>query len=519
MKNISLRTGLSLILAIFAAMIIGGGIAGVVSLRKSSLSTERVHTISARCIALDNAYMEMARARSKLGRVYGSMRESPDARLDRTTLDSAAASVRKSMSQFQAFVAAPPFDGQDNVLHDAVLHAAQDHAQAMQRAIDALRANDPAAYAAINTKDVTSSGARYSDVVDKFQKQANELAQAETDLDNSRYELIVKLVVLGVLIAIGLTIAVHFALRAFVVKPLIDAAVLLDKVANGDLTVTIAGAGNNEVGRLLLSITRMKTGLTHTVRQVLNSSDSVNVGAQEIAAGNLDLSSRTEEQSAALEETAASMDELTSNVARNAESTKEASALANTAADLATRSGNVVRGVVSTMNDISDSSSKMTDIIGTIDGIAFQTNLLALNAGVVAARAGEQGRGFAVVAGEVRALAQRSSSAAREIRSLIDDSLTKVQSGNEQVTQAGAAIDDTVAAVRRVAAIIEGISTESAEQATGIVQIGQAVSQMEQVTQQNAALVEQAAAAAASLEAQARQLQEAVSSFRLGTTP
>ncbi|MFJ6061222.1 methyl-accepting chemotaxis protein [Burkholderia vietnamiensis] len=190
-------------------------------------------------------------------------------------------------------------------------------------------------------------------------------------------------------------------------------------------------------------------------------------------------------------------------------------ALAEGAADLATRGGGVVRGVVSTMNEINASAARMTDIISTIDGIAFQTNILALNAAVEAARAGEHGRGFAVVAGEVRALAQRSASAAREIRNLIDDSRTKVESGNQLVAQAGATIDETIAAVQRVASIVNQISTESSAQASSIEEISRAISQMEVVTQRNAALVEQAAAAAASLESQSNQLEEAVSSFVL----
>ncbi|WP_118179166.1 methyl-accepting chemotaxis protein [Paraburkholderia phosphatilytica] len=515
MKNISIRTGLLAILAIFGAMIVGGGMAGIASLHAANRSTDRVHTISARCILLNDAYKDMTRARSALVRAYSTAREEPGASPNTKAIDSAQASIDKSMAQLRSFASAPSFDGQDDALQQSIVQLARAHTDTVQRALDALRANDPAKYAAINAKDITASGAAYSVVVEKFQKQANELAQTETDLGDARYQLIVKLVVCGVIVALGLIVAVHFALRALVVRPLTEAARLLDKVADGDLTIAIAAAGNNEVGRLLVAITRMKEGLARTVRQVLSSSDSVNVGAQEIAAGNLDLSSRTEQQSAALEETAASMKQLTSTVASNAENARAASTLASDAAQLAMRSGDVVRSVVTTMNDIKEGSTRMADIIGTIDGIAFQTNILALNAAVEAARAGEQGRGFAVVAGEVRALAQRSASAAREIRTLIDDSRARVQSGNAQVAQAGAAIDETVEAVRRVAGIVQEISAESSEQATGIVQVGQAVAQMEQVTQQNAALVEQAAAAAGSLEAQARQLEDAVSSFRL----
>jgi methyl-accepting chemotaxis protein len=327
--------------------------------------------------------------------------------------------------------------------------------------------------------------------------------------------MVVRLVGFGVVAALGLVVGMHFALRGLVVRPLNEVVRLLDRVADGDLGIAIPRAGDNEVGRLFGAIERMKGGLTRTVRQVLSSSDSVNVGARQIAAGNLDLSSRTEQQSAALEETAASMQELSATVTRNAENARTASSLAGEAAQLATRGGEMVRGVVSTMNGIDGSAARMAEMIGTIDGIAFQTNILALNAAVEAARAGEQGRGFAVVASEVRTLAQRSAGAAREIRTLIDDSLGKVRAGNTQVAQAGAAIDETVRAVQRVAGIVQQISAESDEQASGIVQIGQAVAQMEQVTQQNAALVEEAAAAAGSLETQARQLESAASSFRL----
>ena len=520
MKNLSIRTALLAILAAFAAMIVGGGVAGIVALGAANASTERVHTISARCILLNDAYKDMTRARAALTRAYSTARENPASGVNTGAIDSATTSLKHSVAQLQTFADSPPFAGQDEALQQTILQSARDHAQIVQRALEALRANNPEAYAAINAKDITSSGAAYSAAVEQFQRQANQLAQQESDAEQDRYALIVKLVAAGVLCALGLIVAVHYALRSNVIRPLTEAASLLGRVADGDLTIGAkTAAGNNEVGRLFAAIARMQEGLTRTVLQVRISSDAVNLGAQEIAAGNMDLSSRTEQQSAALEETAASMEELTSTVTHNSDNAGEARQLASNAADLAIRSGDVVQGVVATMNEISSSSAKMADIVAVIDGIAFQTNILALNAAVEAARAGEQGRGFAVVASEVRALAQRSASAAKEIKALIGDSHGKVEAGNSLVTQAGGAISETVAAVRRVAEIVQEIATASAEQTTGIVQVGQAVSQMEQVTQQNAALVEQAAAAAGSLEAQARQLEEAVSSFRLLQQP
>jgi methyl-accepting chemotaxis protein len=514
MKNMSIRTGLLAVLVVFAAMIVIGGAAGIVALGAANASTERVHTISARCILLNDAYKDMTRSRSALIRAYSTVREDPSAGVNASALASAEGSIKKSASELQTFIDAPRFAGQDEALQQAVVQSARDHAQAVQHALDALRANDPHAYATINANEVTPSGTTYSANVERFQKQANELAQQETDSGTARYALVVKLVISGVLGALALTAAVHLALRRAVTAPLAEAVELLTKVADGDLRIAPNNGGRNEIGQLFAAIARMGEGLSRTVRQVRTSSDAVNLGAHEIAAGNLDLSSRTEQQSAALEETAASMEQLTATVGNNSEHAQQANALASSAADLAAGSGEAVRGVVSTMNEISSSSSKMTDIIAVIDGIAFQTNILALNAAVEAARAGEQGRGFAVVASEVRALAQRSATAAKEIKTLIDESVSKVQSGNSQVAQAGAAISETVAAVRRVAEIMQEISAASAEQTTGIVQVGQAVSQMEQVTQQNAALVEEAAAAAGSLEEQARQLKAAVASFQ-----
>ncbi len=246
-----------------------------------------------------------------------------------------------------------------------------------------------------------------------------------------------------------------------------------------------------------------------------SSTESIDTGAREIAMGNTDLSQRTEQQAASLQQTASSMEQLTGTVRQNAENARQASQLAVNASDIATRGGDVVGQVVHTMQDIATSSNKVVDIIGVIEGIAFQTNILALNAAVEAARAGEQGRGFAVVAGEVRSLAQRSASAAKEIKELIGDSVDKVQSGSALVGRAGTTMDEIVQAVRRVTDIMGEISAASEEQSTGIEQVNRAVVQMDEVTQQNAALVEEAAAAAASLEEQTRQLQTVVGGWRV----
>jgi methyl-accepting chemotaxis protein len=260
----------------------------------------------------------------------------------------------------------------------------------------------------------------------------------------------------------------------------------------------------------------MQDHLTRTIGTIKNSADSIATASQQIAAGNLDLSQRTEEQAASLQETATSMEELTSTVHHNTENALQASALANSASDTAQRGGAVVGRVVETMHGISSSSARVADIINVIEGIAFQTNILALNAAVEAARAGEQGRGFAVVASEVRNLAQRSATAAKEIKALIGESVDRVQAGARLVEEAGNTIEEIVHAVKRVTEIMSAISSASQEQSTGIEQVNRAVTQMDQVTQQNAALVEEASAAAQSMADQAQELRHAVAGFKVG---
>lgn len=291
---------------------------------------------------------------------------------------------------------------------------------------------------------------------------------------------------------------------------------VLGALAKGDLTETIDNEYHGTFGQLKDDSNATVAQLTEIITHIKEAGDTINTAAKEIASGNTDLSQRTEEQASSLEETAASMEELTSTVKQNAENARQANQLAAGASDVAVRGGAVVGQVVQTMSAISDSSKKISDIISVIDGIAFQTNILALNAAVEAARAGEQGRGFAVVATEVRNLAQRSAAAAKEIKTLIEDSVHKVSQGTAQVDNAGKTMEEVVTAVKRVTDIMAEISAASAEQSTGIEQINQAISQMDDVTQQNAALVEQAAAAAESLEEQAQQLAQRMSTFKLG---
>ncbi|PQV45534.1 methyl-accepting chemotaxis protein [Paraburkholderia sp. BL21I4N1] len=320
-----------------------------------------------------------------------------------------------------------------------------------------------------------------------------------------------------VLLVVG-TAAVYAALRRGVVAPLEEAGRHFDRIAQGRLDQPIASRGTNEIGRLFSGLAKMQASVARTVQTVRESADSIHLGADEIATGNADLSARTENQAASLEETASSMEELTATVRQNADHAREANALAETALEATSRGSEVVNQVVDKMRGIAQSSDKIAEIISVIDGIAFQTNILALNAAVEAARAGEQGRGFAVVAGEVRGLAQRSAQSAKEIKTLISESVAEIQGGSTLVEHAGEAMSNVSASISRVTQMMAEISASSLEQSTGIEQVNQAVVQMDEMTQQNAALVEQAAAAAASLHQQTQQLKQAVSVFEISET-
>ena len=316
------------------------------------------------------------------------------------------------------------------------------------------------------------------------------------------------------ILAIGLVLA-WLTVRSITV-PLERAVGLADQIAGGDLTADIHDDRKDELGHLLRSLSAMAARLRAVVGEVRSGVESVSAASSQIATGNHDLSARTEQTAANLEETAASMEELTATVTQSAETARQANLLAGQAAQAAQRGGEVVGQVVASMQHITDSSHKIADIIGVIDSIAFQTNILALNAAVEAARAGEQGRGFAVVAGEVRALAQRSADAAKEIKGLITASVESVESGSQQVSQAGQSMEEIVQGVRRVSDLIAEITASTSEQRDGIGQVNQAVTNLDQMTQQNAALVEESSAAAASMHDQALRLAEVVAVFNVG---
>jgi methyl-accepting chemotaxis protein len=316
--------------------------------------------------------------------------------------------------------------------------------------------------------------------------------------------------------SVVLGFVVALALARIVSRPLIEAVAVARRVADGDLTAEIAVVSSDETGQLMQALKDMNESLSKIVGEVRSGTSSITMASSEIAAGSMELSSRTEREAASLERTASSVKELTATVKQNADTAGEANRLADSASAVALNGRTVVSQVVDTMGAIHASSKKIVDIISVIDGIAFQTNILALNAAVEAARAGEQGRGFAVVAAEVRNLAQRSASAAREIKALIDDSVEKVDVGSAQVHRAGATMDEIVTSVRQVTDLMAEISAASREQTDGIEQINHAIGQMDEATQKNAALAEEAAASSEALQAQARSLVQIVSVFKLG---
>jgi len=346
----------------------------------------------------------------------------------------------------------------------------------------------------------------------EIEKKASEEAAREAIVTGDRLAFTVY-VVEGV--ALLLAIALAWTITRSITVPLSDSVAVARRVASGDLTSRIVAAGRDEASELLAALREMNSGLGRIVTHIRAGADSIAVGAGQVAAGNQQLSSRTEEHASSLEETASTLEEFTSNVRHNADNARTASLLAGTASATAQKGGEVVAKVVSTFQEVTDSSRRINDIIGVIDGISFQTNILALNAAVEAARAGEQGRGFAVVAAEVRSLAQRSAESAKEIRALIENSVSRVEAGAKLVEQAGKTMEELVGSVKKVAEIMTEIASANTQQSSGIEQINKAITQMDTVVQMNASLVEEATAAATSMASQATGLTQVVAQFRV----
>jgi len=406
-------------------------------------------------------------------------------------------------------------DEQERALFNRIGELRKAYTVAKEKAVKARADGDVEGAQRILDKEyMPASDAYEGKQAELVKRQQDRIDAIAHDIDNANRNSARMIEVLaGVAVLFGAVCA--WLLAGAIVRPIRLAVDVAEKVAAGDLTQHIEAQGNDETGALLRALRHMNDGLVAIVSQVRSGTDTIATASAEISAGNMDLSSRTEQQAGSLGTTASTVEELTGTVRQNADNARQASQLSIAASDIATRGGAVVDQVVLTMGAINDSSKKIVDIISVIDGIAFQTNILALNAAVEAARAGEQGRGFAVVAGEVRTLAQRSAAAAKEIKQLIVDSVSKVEDGTKLVDQAGMTMSEVVDSIRKVSDIVAEIASASGEQSTGIEQVNRAIADMDSSTQHNAALVEESAAAATALSEQADKLAEVVSLFHL----
>ncbi|MFZ6774111.1 methyl-accepting chemotaxis protein [Undibacterium sp. SXout7W] len=364
-------------------------------------------------------------------------------------------------------------------------------------------------------KNFTPAGKYYTQKIEELLKgQRDKIDQTALEIQNTYEASRILLIILSILVT-ALSLVCAWLITNSITHPLRLTTEVAEKMATGDLSGVIQIQRHDEIGKMMEAINGVSHGLSQVISEVRHGTETIMTASGEIASGNADLSARTESQASSLQETASSMEELTSTVRLNAENAQHANQLVLSASGVAVRGGEVVDQVVSTMGAIKDSSRKIVDIIGVIDSIAFQTNILALNAAVEAARAGEQGRGFAVVATEVRNLAQRSASAAKEIKALINDSVSEVEHGSKLVDTAGKTMQDIVSSVQQVADIMNEITSASREQSAGIEQVNLAVTQMDEMTQQNAALVEQAAASAESMRDQSLKLSQVVAQFKI----
>jgi methyl-accepting chemotaxis protein len=502
-----LGLGFGLMLALLG-LVTSAGLASM-----SSLNDTTDHIVNGNIVRVDSATdMRDAQRRIALGvRDIILMTDTAEMAQVAETIDTASKEYERAAGVLQKMIERP----QGKAIMRKIAEARAAAAPPIAKAMELGKENKNEESLALMKAKVVPAVAAWQEAIREmidFQSSRNGEDQAAGIAQYERARLVMYCVAA---FAVLLAIAVAWLATRSITRPIRQAVDIAKTVAAGDLTSHIVVTSTDETGELLAALKEMNGSLQAIVGQVRSGAETMTTATNEIASGNLDLSSRTEQQASALEETASSMEELTTTVKQNAENARQANQMARSAAEVATRGGTVVNNVVAKMGAINESANKIVDIIGVIDSIAFQTNILALNAAVEAARAGEQGRGFAVVASEVRSLAQRSASAAKEIKGLIGDSVEQVGEGSRMVHQAGATMQEIVTSVQRVTDIMAEIMAASQEQESGIEQINQAVGEMDAVTQQNAALVEEAAAAAQSLQLQAGQLEQAVSSFRL----
>ncbi len=511
MKNMKLGTRLAGGFAILLAMIMVMSIVGLVSLANINDSVE---TLTQRSLTKERLINDWARNIQAGVTRTTAIAKSADASLAGFFAEEAAASTRNS-SALQKSIEPLIETDEEKALWQGISKARGDYLRTRDGIFKAKQEGNVDAANKIFTQEFLPATRQFLDQITRLSDlQRADIDARATEIEASYGAANLWMIVIGsIAVVSGLLLAV--LLTRSITRPLSDAVRVARTVAANDLTSTIVVTSRDEIGQLLRALETMNANLAGTVARIRTGVDSIASASNEIAAGNTDLSTRTEQQAASLEETAASMEQLSSTVKQNADSAKQANQLAAAASETASRGGATVSEVVSTMNAISASSVKISDIVSVIDGIAFQTNILALNAAVEAARAGEQGKGFAVVAAEVRTLAQRSAQAAKEIKILIEDTVQKIGQGSGSAERAGTTMQEIVSSVQRVTDIMGEIAAASAEQADGIEQVNRAVSQMDEVTQQNAALVEEAAAAAGSMQDQSAELTRAVSAFRL----
>ncbi len=514
MKNLKIGVRLGGGFAAVLLLLTSLTVVGIVQMQSASKETDALVNVKVRNERLIGEWTKVIEVNA--ARTAAAWKVSDPAHQKQFETEMAASSARAT--EIQNDIGKSQLNAEEQALYQEVLSTRKAYTEVRKNVFKAKNAGDLELGKRLYEGDMAVKRDIYLASLKKLEVLEAKLLNDTAAQIRSRYENgRLLLISLGVA-AILLGIACAYWITRSITRPITRAVEVAEAVSAGDLTSHIVVESRDETGQLMHALKNMNDKLVSIVGQVRAGTDSISTASSEIAAGNLDLSSRTEQQASSLEETASSMEELTSTVKLNADNARSANQLAIDASQIASKGGAVVSEVVSTMGSINDSSRKIVDIISVIDAIAFQTNILALNAAVEAARAGEQGRGFAVVASEVRNLAQRSSQAAKEIKGLIDDSVQKVEAGSQLVDKAGRTMDEIVQSISHVTQIMNQITDASDEQRTGIEQVNQAIGQMDQVTQQNAALVEEAAAAAESMQEQAAKLADVVGLFKLDAT-